>query len=199
MPPRRFGQVAQAGADRNAAQVGRAGGEYKQHWAFVAPQRPAVPAVKNRAWVRNPIDAFVLARLEREGLEPSPPADAQHAAAPAVARSRSACRRRSTKSTRSTPTSGDDAYDAAGRAAARLAPLRRTLGPHLARRGPLRRLRWLRKRQAAVRLDVSRLGHRRVQPRPAVRPVRHRADRRRPAAERRRRISSWPPASCATR
>ncbi len=50
------------------------GGKYKQHWAFVAPQRPAVPAVKNAGWVRNPIDAFVLARLESEGLEPSPPA-----------------------------------------------------------------------------------------------------------------------------
>ena len=56
------------------------GGEYKQHWAFVAPQRPDVPAVKNAGWVRNPIDAFVLARLEREGLEPSPPAEREHAA-----------------------------------------------------------------------------------------------------------------------
>ncbi len=53
-----------------------AGAAYKQHWAFVAPQRPDVPNVKNAAWVRNPIDAFVLARLEREGLEPSPPAGA---------------------------------------------------------------------------------------------------------------------------
>src|SRR5215213_3387373 len=47
------------------------GGNYQPHWAFVAPQRPEVPAVKNQAWVRNPIDAFVLARLEHEGLEPS--------------------------------------------------------------------------------------------------------------------------------
>src|SRR3989442_349054 len=45
------------------------------HWAFVAPKRPAPPAVVRRAWVRNPIDAFVLARLEREGVEPSPEAD----------------------------------------------------------------------------------------------------------------------------
>jgi Protein of unknown function (DUF1549)/Planctomycete cytochrome C len=52
------------------------GAKYEKHWAFVAPRRPAVPAVNNQAWVRNPIDAFVLARLEREGLEPSPPASA---------------------------------------------------------------------------------------------------------------------------
>jgi Protein of unknown function (DUF1553)/Protein of unknown function (DUF1549)/Planctomycete cytochrome C len=52
------------------------GGDYKQHWAFQPPQRPAVPSVKNAGWVRNPIDAFVLARLEQEGLEPSRPASA---------------------------------------------------------------------------------------------------------------------------
>lgn len=46
-----------------------------KHWAFIAPQRPALPRVKNQAWVRNPIDAFVLARLEKAGLRPSPEAD----------------------------------------------------------------------------------------------------------------------------
>ncbi len=50
------------------------GAQYQQHWAFVAPERPAVPEVKDPSWVRNPIDAFVLARLEREGLSPSAPA-----------------------------------------------------------------------------------------------------------------------------
>ena len=45
------------------------------HWAFRAVRRPAVPAVRNGEWVRNPIDAFVLARLESEGLGPSPEAD----------------------------------------------------------------------------------------------------------------------------
>jgi uncharacterized membrane protein len=44
------------------------------HWAFVKPVRPEPPAVKNKAWIRNPIDAFVLARLEKEGLAPSPEA-----------------------------------------------------------------------------------------------------------------------------
>jgi mono/diheme cytochrome c family protein len=46
-----------------------------KHWAFVAPVRPAAPAVRDRAWGRTPIDAFVLARLEREGLRPAPEAD----------------------------------------------------------------------------------------------------------------------------
>ncbi|MDX2044171.1 MAG: DUF1549 domain-containing protein [Acidobacteriota bacterium] len=45
-----------------------------QHWAYVKPVRPAIPQVKNQSWVRNPIDAFVLARLEKEGLTPSPEA-----------------------------------------------------------------------------------------------------------------------------
>ena len=41
------------------------------HWAFQKPQRPDVPAVRGRAWVRNPVDAFVLAKLESEGIAPS--------------------------------------------------------------------------------------------------------------------------------
>jgi hypothetical protein len=45
------------------------------HWAFVPPRRPDLPAVKERAWTRNPIDAFILARLEKEGLRPSAEAD----------------------------------------------------------------------------------------------------------------------------
>jgi len=47
----------------------------KTHWGFIAPVRPAVPQVSHKAWVRNPIDSFILARLEKEGLSPSPPAD----------------------------------------------------------------------------------------------------------------------------
>ncbi|HRK21428.1 MAG TPA: DUF1549 and DUF1553 domain-containing protein, partial [Fimbriimonadaceae bacterium] len=49
--------------------------EAKPHWAYVAPNRPPAPKVRNLKWVRNPIDAFVLARLEKEGLKPSPEAD----------------------------------------------------------------------------------------------------------------------------
>ena len=44
------------------------GAQWQQHWAFKAPVRPTLPTVKNRAWPRNGIDSFVLARLEQEGL-----------------------------------------------------------------------------------------------------------------------------------
>ncbi|HEV2292648.1 MAG TPA: PSD1 and planctomycete cytochrome C domain-containing protein [Tepidisphaeraceae bacterium] len=46
----------------------------KQHWAFVKPERPVVPVVSDKSWPRNPIDNFILARLEKEGLKPSPEA-----------------------------------------------------------------------------------------------------------------------------
>jgi len=55
--------------------VGRRAAEGPRHWAFVAPKRPLLPAVKGRVWPVNPIDAFILARLEREGLSPSSEAD----------------------------------------------------------------------------------------------------------------------------
>ncbi len=51
------------------------GAEYQGHWAFIPPRRPAVPRVKNAAAVKNPIDAFLLARLEAERLAPSAEAD----------------------------------------------------------------------------------------------------------------------------
>jgi cytochrome c553 len=46
-----------------------------QHWAYQPVKTPAVPAVKNSAWPANPIDHFILAQLEQNGLTPSPPAD----------------------------------------------------------------------------------------------------------------------------
>ena len=51
------------------------GATWQAHWAFRAPVRPALPAVRNRAWPKNEIDSFVLARMEAEGLAPSPEAD----------------------------------------------------------------------------------------------------------------------------
>ncbi|HEU0007842.1 MAG TPA: PSD1 and planctomycete cytochrome C domain-containing protein, partial [Terriglobia bacterium] len=47
----------------------------RRHWAYVPPVRPPLPEVTNKPWVRNPIDLFVLARLEEEGLRPSPEID----------------------------------------------------------------------------------------------------------------------------
>lgn len=51
------------------------GAEYQQHWSFIPPRRPELPAVKDQSWTQSPIDRFVLARLEREGLKPSPRTD----------------------------------------------------------------------------------------------------------------------------
>jgi hypothetical protein len=51
------------------------GANYAPHWAYVTPVRPAAPEVRRTDWVRNPIDRFVLAKLEAEGLSPSPEAD----------------------------------------------------------------------------------------------------------------------------
>ncbi len=50
------------------------GARYEPHWSFVPPLRPAVPKVADAAWCRNDIDRFVLAKLEREGVRPSPEA-----------------------------------------------------------------------------------------------------------------------------
>ena len=50
------------------------GAKYEQHWSLIAPRRPETPATKDRSWPRNDIDRFVLARLEAEGLRPSPEA-----------------------------------------------------------------------------------------------------------------------------
>jgi len=51
------------------------GAEYQPHWAYVVPERPAVPTVKARDRVRNPVDAFVLKTLETKKLTPAPEAD----------------------------------------------------------------------------------------------------------------------------
>ena len=51
------------------------GAEWQSHWAFIPPQRPVLPAVTDTEWTRNPIDNFVLARLERDDLSPAGEAD----------------------------------------------------------------------------------------------------------------------------
>jgi hypothetical protein len=51
------------------------GAPWREHWAFVAPRRPALPRVRDAAWPRNDIDYFVLSRLEEAGLRPSPEAE----------------------------------------------------------------------------------------------------------------------------
>ncbi len=51
------------------------GAEYEPHWSFKNPTRTALPTVKDQSWVKNPIDAFILAKLEEKNLKPAEPAD----------------------------------------------------------------------------------------------------------------------------
>jgi Protein of unknown function (DUF1553)/Protein of unknown function (DUF1549)/Concanavalin A-like lectin/glucanases superfamily/Planctomycete cytochrome C len=52
------------------------GATWQKHWSFIPPKQPLLPTgLKDASWVRNPIDAFVLQRLEQEGLKPSPEAE----------------------------------------------------------------------------------------------------------------------------
>ncbi|RYU95075.1 DUF1553 domain-containing protein [Emticicia agri] len=51
------------------------GAEYQQHWAFIKPEKPDLPDVKNEKWVKNPIDHFILAKLEEEKLSPAKEAE----------------------------------------------------------------------------------------------------------------------------
>ena len=51
------------------------GAEWEEHWVYDLPERVEPPTVKNSTWVRNPIDRFILGRLEAEGLEPAAEAD----------------------------------------------------------------------------------------------------------------------------
>jgi mono/diheme cytochrome c family protein len=51
------------------------GARWEEHWAFRTPSRPAVPQPGDQEWVRNPIDSFVLQKLEAQGISPAPEAD----------------------------------------------------------------------------------------------------------------------------
>ncbi len=75
MPPPDSGHAL---TDKQIAQLTRwidEGARWDSHWSFTAPVRPEPPAAKQAGWARNPIDQFIAARLEREGLRPSPEAD----------------------------------------------------------------------------------------------------------------------------
>jgi hypothetical protein len=67
------GSAAEAAAPAPKGMVVTA--EDRNYWAYRPIKRPALPAVKGRAWVRNPIDAFLLAGVEAKGLTPAPPAE----------------------------------------------------------------------------------------------------------------------------
>lgn len=75
MPPPRFNKpISSAEADILKRWIAE-GAEYRGHWAFERVARPTVPEVGQAAWAKTPIDHFILARLEQEGLRPNPEAD----------------------------------------------------------------------------------------------------------------------------
>jgi mono/diheme cytochrome c family protein len=53
------------------------GAPWQPHWSLIAPQKAPLPAVKDSAWVKTPVDRFILAKLEAAGLKPAPEADAR--------------------------------------------------------------------------------------------------------------------------
>jgi hypothetical protein len=77
MPPKSSNKILSDDEKQTLKQWIKEGAEYKPHWAFVAPVRPPVPAVREVAWPKTIIDHFILSRLEEKGLKPSPVADKQ--------------------------------------------------------------------------------------------------------------------------
>ncbi|MGL6094294.1 MAG: PSD1 and planctomycete cytochrome C domain-containing protein [Fimbriiglobus sp.] len=75
MPPPKTGKKLTAKEIATLREWVKQGANYAVHWAYEKPARSAVPTVSDPKWVRNPVDAFVLARLDAEGLKPSPEAD----------------------------------------------------------------------------------------------------------------------------
>jgi mono/diheme cytochrome c family protein len=75
MPPPESNHVLSAGQKELLARWIAAGAPYAPHWAYVAPQAHAPPAVRDGRWPINWIDRFVLGRLEAEGIAPAPDAD----------------------------------------------------------------------------------------------------------------------------
>jgi len=76
MPPPETKQSLSAAEKETLRRWIASGAEYQPHWAFVQPRQVPPPKVRNKRWPQNEIDHFVLARLEQEGLKPSPRADA---------------------------------------------------------------------------------------------------------------------------
>ena len=75
MPPAGFNKTLTPEEIDVITQWIREGAKWEEHWAFTTPIRPTPPEVKDQDWIRNPIDAFILSRLEKEGLQPASEAD----------------------------------------------------------------------------------------------------------------------------
>ena len=77
MPPPESGKHLSEAQKETLRRWVEEGAPYALHWSHAPLTRPRVPEVADRAWVKTPIDAFILSALERRGLSPSPAADAR--------------------------------------------------------------------------------------------------------------------------
>ncbi|MEZ6038256.1 MAG: PSD1 and planctomycete cytochrome C domain-containing protein [Planctomycetota bacterium] len=75
MPPPDKGEKLKAGEVEVLRRWIAEGASWQEHWAFVPPVRPTPPTTQDTTWPKSELDRFVLARLEREGLQPSPEAE----------------------------------------------------------------------------------------------------------------------------
>ena len=75
MPPEKTHKVLTAAQKSLLKRWVSEGAKYQPQWSLIAPRRPEPPAVKAKAWIHNPIDAFILARLDQAKLKPAPEAD----------------------------------------------------------------------------------------------------------------------------
>ncbi len=75
MPPKKTGKILSKQQTDLLRRWIEEGGKWAGHWAYVPPQRPTPPRVKNQKWPRNELDRFILSRLEQKGLPPNPEAD----------------------------------------------------------------------------------------------------------------------------
>src|SRR5436190_5386207 len=75
MPPPKTGRTLSAVEIDLLKRWIQQGAPYSPHWAFVKPEHPPLPKVQMKSWPRNGIDFFILEKLQRNGLKPSPPAD----------------------------------------------------------------------------------------------------------------------------
>ena len=75
MPPPEAGEPLSADEVELLQRWINSGAEYEPHWSYTRISRPTIPTVSDTSWVQNPIDRFILAKLESEGLTPSQEAD----------------------------------------------------------------------------------------------------------------------------
>jgi len=76
MPPSSFAKGLSKTQIALIARWVKEGGGYQPHWSYIPPKRPAIPIIRSpQSTIRNPIDAFILAKLAQKGIKPSPEAD----------------------------------------------------------------------------------------------------------------------------